>query len=495
MLRFAQHDIPREVFGNLPSQGPGARIKDMKNMDRFKGLIGLLAILSLAVASGLGADAASAPQSLHVLSGRSVVINVQVPLKRVLVSNPVAIDAVPTTPTQLVVEGKQAGESSLIMWDEAGNSRMLDVTVDQDVSGLRAAIEQAYPNYDIRAEADGGRVILSGTVPDKAAMDDLTKMATLYSKDVVDSMTLPTPAHLREILLEVKVAEIDRTKMNQFGFNILSTGAGNTPGAISTQEYGPASGSGGSPLNLTGTIGAATTGTSTTFGLSNLLNIFLFRPDLNLGATIEALQQRNILQILAAPNLMAMSGQPASFLAGGEFPFPVVQGGVNIGAVTIQFRPYGVHLDFTGYVEPDNTIRLKVSSEVSTLDYTNAVTISGFTIPAIATRRAGTVVELRDGQSFGIAGLLDQRVTDEFSKIPGIGDVPILGKLFQSKSVQKTRSELVILATPHIVDPVRTGKAMNALPKPATPYMQPDKFDRGVPGNKHVNQQPQPPGE
>lgn len=464
----------------------------MTKTDRIKGLITLFIVLSLLGGTAVAADAQAAAQSLHVLAGRSVLINVQGRLKRVLVSNPAVIEAVPTTPTQVVVEGKLAGESSLIMWDESGNSRMLDVTVDQDVSGLRAAIQQAFPNYDIQAQADGGRVVLSGTAPDKTAIGELTKMAGLYSKNVVDSMTLPVPGHLRQVLLEVKIAEVDRTKLAQLGFNLLSTGALNMPGVISTQQYGPASGEGGAPLNLKGVIGASTTGTSTTFGLSNLLNIFLFRPDLNLGATIEALQQANILQILAAPNLLALSGQQASFLAGGEFPFPVVQGGVNIGAVTIQFRPFGVHLDFTGDVEPDNTIQLKVASEVSSLDYTNAVTISGFTVPAISTRRAETIVELRDGQSFGIAGLLDQRVTEQLSKIPGIGDIPILGKFFQSRSINKSRSELVVLVTPHIVDPIRSGAVMTAVPKPAAPFLQGQKFDRVVPGNKTVNQPPVP---
>jgi pilus assembly protein CpaC len=457
----------------------------MKRTRNLKVMIFLSAVLTVAGAGANAANIPSAAQPLHVLAGKSVLINVQARLRRVLVSNPVAIDAVATTPTQLVVEGKEAGESSLILWDEAGNSHMLDVTVDQDVTGLRTAIEQAFPDSDIQAEADGERVILSGIAPDQAAMDEVDKMAAFYSRDVVNSMSLPRPYHHAQVLLEVKIAEIDRTKLDELGFNILSTGAGNTVGAVSTQQYGPPTGPGGSPFNLTSSIGGATTGFTTQFGLSNLLNIFLFRPDLNLGAVIQALQQKNVLQILAEPNLLAMSGQKASFLAGGEFPFPVVQGGANIGAVTIQFRPFGVQLDFTGDVEPDNTIRLQVAPEVSTLDYTNAVEISGFTIPAISTRRAETVVELRDGQSFGIAGLLDQSVTAQLSKIPGIGDVPILGKLFQSKSIQKTRTELIVLATPRIVDPLKTT-ILPAPPKPVIPYMRSQNYDKGIPGNKNV---------
>ena len=179
----------------------------------------------------------------------------------------------------------------------------------------------------------------------------------------------------------------------------------------------------------------------------------MFNPEINLGATIKALQSKNVLQILAEPNLMAMSGQTAHFLAGGLFPYPVVQGGTagSVPAITIQFQPYGVRLEFTGYIQDDGTIRLKVAPEVSSLDYSNAIIISGFTMPAIQTRKADTEIELRDGQSFGIAGLLDRRTTLQLSKIPGIGDIPILGELFKSKNTDITNTELLVLVTPVIV--------------------------------------------
>jgi pilus assembly protein CpaC len=380
---------------------------------------------------------------------------------------------------QLVVEAKAAGKSSLILWDESGSSRMLDVYADLDLRGLAAAIQRAYPDQSIQAQADEGKIILSGTVAGQSVVDDLTKMAGLYSKDVVDSLT--TVQHpQQQILLEVKVAEVDRTKLDQFGFNIFSTGATNTIGTASTQQFGPIAGSGGGPFSLTAPY------TTTAFGMTNLLNIFLFRPDINLGMTLGDLQQRNVLQVLAEPNLLALEGKKASFLAGGEFPFPVIQGGANIGAVTIQWRPFGVHLDFTGHISSDNIIRLQVAPEVSTLDYTNALTISGFTIPAISTRRAETEIELRDGQSFGIAGLLDQRVQAQMSKIPGIGDLPILGQLFRSKSNTLSRTELVVLVTPHIADPVNTGKQTTATPKPPIPYLQSPKYDRDLQGHKEL---------
>jgi pilus assembly protein CpaC len=379
---------------------------------------------------------------------------------------------------QVVVEAKAAGKSSLILWDENGSSRMLDVSADLDLSGLRAAIQRAYPDQSIQAQADEGKIILSGTVGGQPDVDGLTKMASLYSKDLVDSLTT-VPHPLRQILLEVKVAEIDRTKLDQFGFNLLSTGKNNI-GTTSTQQFGAISGSGAGPFS----INAPYSGTS--FGMTNLLNIFLFRPDLNLGMMLEDLQTKTVLQILAEPNLLALDGKKASFLAGGEFPFPVLQGGTTIGAVTIQWRPFGVKLDFTGHVSPENTIRLQVAPEVSTLDYTNALTISGFTVPAISTRRAETEVELRDGQSFGIAGLLDERVQALMSKMPGIGDLPILGQLFRSKSQTLSRTELVVLVTPHIVDPVNTGKQMTATPKSPIPYLQTPKYDRDLPSHKEL---------
>ena len=219
-----------------------------------------------------------------------------------------------------------------------------------------------------------------------------------------------------------------------------------------------------------------------TIGLSDLLNVFLFRPDIDLGVTIKALQQRNVLQILAEPNLLAASGEPARFLAGGELPYPVLSGAIGVQTVTVQFKPFGVKLEFTGTIESDNTIRLKVAPEVSSLDYTNAVTVSGFLLPAIATRQAETVVQLRDGQSFGIAGLLDQRTTAQFAKVPGIGDIPILGQLFRSRSVNTLNSELVVIVTPTIVDPAAEPTAAPELPRmPIAPFDQ-QQFDTKIPG-------------
>ena len=302
------------------------------------------------------------------------------------------------------------------------------------------------------------------------------------------------PVHEQQILLQVKFAEVDRTKLQQFALNLISTGAANTPGTISTQQFGAPAITG----QLSNSIGASNTGFTSSLQLSSLLNIFLFRPDLNLGATIQDLETKSVLQILAEPNLLALNGQKANFLAGGEFPFPVVQGGANVGAVTIQFRPFGVKLDFTAFVGPDRVIRMHIAPEVSTLDFTQAVTISGFTVPAISTRRAETEVELKDGQSFGIAGLLDNRAQVQLSKIPGIGDIPILGNFFRSRSINRSDSELLVMVTPRIVDPVQMSTPAPLPPANPVKFLDSPGFDHSLPDslsntNKTQSQQPSSP--
>jgi pilus assembly protein CpaC len=415
-------------------------------------------------------------ESVHVLVGRSIIINMQARLRKVYVSNPAVVDSTTTSPNQVVITAKSPGSSNVVFWDETGHSRMLEVSADVDISGFRDALQQEYPAQSIEAHAEEGRIVLSGVVTDKDIQDNVVKQAQVYSKDVVDAILVHQPAHGKQILLKVRFAEVDRSKLQSFGLNIFSTGAGNTPGTISTQQFSPPAVAG----TLTGVIGGSNTGTTTSYTLNDLLNVFLFRPDLNLGVTLQDLQTRNVLQILAEPNLLALSGEQAHFLAGGEFPYPVVQGigAGGVAAVTIQFRPYGIKLDFTGTIEADNSIRLKVAPEVSSLDYSNAVTISGFTVPALSTRRAETDVELKDGQSFGIAGLLDSNDTAQLSKVPGIADIPILGELFKSRSKNLSSSELLVIVTPVIVDPLNSPLTAPELPKKVIPSLDNNHFDR-----------------
>jgi len=288
------------------------------------------------------------------------------------------------------------------------------------------------------------------------------------------------PGADKQILLRVKFAEIDRTINTSFGVNLLSTGALNTVGRVSTGQF-----SAGTPSDVKGQIGAPLTGTSSSFSLSDALNIFAFRPDLNLGAVIRDLQTQGLLQILAEPNLVTTNGKEASFLVGGEFPVPVVQGGANAGAITVQFREFGIRLNFLPQVTEHNTIKLHVKPEVSTIDLSNGVVFSGFTIPALATRRVETDVELAEGQSFVIAGLLDDRITENLSKVPGLSHIPILGALFKSRAENKTKTELLVMVTPESIAPLGQAdpKPLPYMPKPFLKDLRPENRpdDSGAP--------------
>jgi pilus assembly protein CpaC len=274
---------------------------------------------------------------------------------------------------------------------------------------------------------------------------------------VVNDLQVAEPPADRQILLRIKFAELDRSAANSFAVNLVSSGATNTIGATSTGQFAATT----PPTS----IGA---GVSSPFTISNALNIFAFRPDLNLGAFIEALESKNLLQTLDEPTLMTSNGKEASFLVGGEFPIPVLQGGSNAGAVTIQFREFGVRLTFTPTITGNNNIRLHVKPEVSALDYSNALSFNGFTIPALSSRKMETNVELGEGQSFVIAGLIDNQVTETISRIPGLASLPILGNLFKSRTVSKSDTELVVLVTPEITMPLQPGdaKPMPAMPRP-----------------------------
>ena len=422
---------------------------------------------------------AQGPESVHILVGHSLLIHTGSRIKRVLTGNPAVIESVPTSPRELVITAKETGGSSLMVWDETGQNRTLDVYADLDITPLRNTLDQSFPNTSVDVQSTGGKVTLVGTVPSDAVAKQIVKMASNFSKDVVDGLQISAPPRQKQVMLKVRFAEADRGKLTQFGINLFSTGATNTIGTVSTQQFGP--------LAVQNNQSGTTTPPSTPqqFSLSNLLNIFLYRPDINLGATISDLQTKNVLQILAEPNLMVLNGEAAHFLAGGEFPYPVVAAIGTAGStptVTIQFKPYGVKLEFVPTIMDDGSIRLKIAPEVSSLDYTNAITISGFTMPALSVRRAETVIELKDGQSFGIAGLLDDRVTIQLSKVPGIGDIPILGQLFRSRSNNRTNTELLVLVTPTIIDPVNEPVPIMG-PQVNMPVQNLDKerFDTGLP--------------
>ena len=406
----------------------------------------------------------SAP--LRVMVGKSLLINTTERLKRISITDPSIAFAQVITPTQILVHGKAPGEVSLLIWDELERSRSFDLRVDVDVSACAEEEHRVFPDEQISVTPSRAAIVLSGHVSNEDVAKRAGELAGAYSPKVVNVLTFG-PVGAQEILLQVKFAEVDRTALTQLGVNFLSTGATNTIGTITTGQFG-----GFGQQNLT-TLNGKTTSESQT--IQNVLNLFVFRPDINFGAIIEALETKNLLQILAEPNLIALNGKQASFLAGGQFPFPIVQPGAGFTAVTISFKEFGVRLQFTPEIMPNGNIHLKVAPEVSTLDFANALTISGFTVPALSTRKADTEFELQDGQSFVIAGLMDNRVTDIYNKIPGLGDIPILGTFFRSKSLQKSNSELMVLCTVHRISP---NTEQPAGPKTAQPYMDPGKFDK-----------------
>ena len=409
------------------------------------------------------------PLTLHIVVGRSVVIDTPVRLRRVYVANPAVLDSLTSSPNQIVLTAKLAGTSSVVLWSESGRSQLYTVLADLDVSDLQESLARALPGDHVEVKAVQGRVDLSGAVGSDAAADEAVRLAATYSKDVVNSLVID-PRHSPQVELKVCIAEVDRTKFDQFGLNFFS--AGTNTGAVTTGGFAPPS----FPQ-----VGGGATQTL----IQDALNIFYFNSALNLGVTLRALQDKGILQVLAEPNLTTVSGRAAKFLAGGEFPYPVIQGSSGgFTSVTIQFRPYGVQLEFTPFVHPDGSIRLRVNPEVSALDYANAVKISGYTVPAISTRKADTEIELKDGQSFAISGLLDNRITDSLSKIPGIGDIPILGQFFHSKNLNHSVTELIVIVTPRVVDPLKSPATQPpAVPSWPVPFLSSPDFDTALPAH------------
>ena len=406
---------------------------------------------------------------LRVMVGKSLLINTTERLKRVSVTDPAIADPQVVSPTQILIHGRAPGEVSLLIWDELERSRSFDLRVDVDVTAAAEEEKRVFPDEQITVTPSRSAIVLSGHVSDEEVAKRAGMIAEAYSHSVVNVLSFG-PVGAQEVLLEVKFAEVDRSAMLQLGVNFFSTGAANTIGTVTTGQFG-----GFGPQTVTQPTGQAVNPPfNANQTISNLLNLFVFRPDIHLGAVIQALQDKNVLQILAEPNLIAVNGKEASFLAGGEFPFPIVQPGQGFTAVTIQFKEFGVKLKFTPLIEPNGNIHLRVVPEVSTLDFANSLTISGFTIPALSTRRADTEFELQDGQSFVIAGLMDNRVTNIVNKIPGLGDIPILGNFFKSKSAQKSNSELMVLCTARRVSPNTQPPAPPANP---IPMLDKDKFD------------------
>ena len=378
---------------------------------------------------------------LTVPFNKSIVLERPGGVRRISISNGDIAEAVAVSSTEILLNGKNPGETNLIVWDPKGirtnfNIRVLSDARDIDYVRFELARELG-PGVSLSFE--GKTAFLRGTVGDTITADRAYNIASSIGK-VVNLLRVNVPQSAPQILLKVRFATVSRTAAQQLGFNVFSQNQKGVANAT-TGEYGQ--------------YPALTSATNQPSSFQDLLNIFYFRPDLNIGAYIQALEEKNILEILAEPNLLTVSGQEASFLAGGEFPFPTIQGGASgVGQITIQFKEYGIRLNFLPAVTPRGSILLKVQPEVSSLDYTNGLTVNGYTVPGLSTRRVETEVELDNKQSFVIAGLLDKQVTEQFSKVPGLASIPVLGKLFESKSYQKNDTDLLVVVTPELVNPI-----------------------------------------
>lgn len=418
----------------------------------------ILALLAFAAGSLLLAQTGA--ENLTLTVGKSIVIDYPADVSRISTSNPEVVDYVAVTPREILLQTKAQGYSTLIVWSKSGQRTFYSITVEPNLDPLRKLFKETYPTDDIQVQAGRDSISLNGRVSSPAIAERAAVLASSFAKTVVNNLQVPAPPVDRQILLRVKFAELDRNQSNALGVNLNSLGAGNTVARTTTGQFA-------APSNTQ--IG----GDQNSVPLSDALNIFAFRPDLNIAAVIRALQARGVLQILAEPNLVTTDNREASFLVGGEFPVPVLQGGANSGAVTVQFREFGIRLTFKPTVTDNKTIKLYVKPEVSSIDLANGVNVSGFNIPALSTRRIESNVELSEGQSFVIAGLVDDRVTENMSKIPGLANIPVLGNLFKSRQENKSRSELVILVTPELATAANSGPKLPGYPHeflaPSTP--------------------------
>ena len=428
--------------------------------------LGLQAQSSTTASLPGGVPVQDSTNELAVAVGKTVLIDCARPIARVAIGLGEIAEASAVTPTEIMVNGKVPGETSLIIWDTRGGRQFFNITVrpssavsTDNLDAIRRELAMELPGQPLKVTSENNMVFLRGTVKDLNGSARAVQIASTGGK-VVNLLNVDVPPADPQILLKVKFASVDRSKEKQLGINVFSSGLGNTIAGYGTGEYAAP------------TVGLPSAGSPGSVSISNPLNLFAFFPGLNLGANIEALEQRGLVEVLAEPNVMAVNGKEASFLAGGEYPYPVAQAATGGAAtISISFKEYGVRLNFIPTITPRGTIRLQVAPEVSALDFADSVEISGFDVPSITTRKVKTEVELSDGQSFVVGGLLDKNETETFQKIPFLGDIPILGKFFQSMQRTKTDTELIIIVTPEIVSPIGAGSALPELklPQPFLP--------------------------
>ena len=410
---------------------------------RYAGTAFLLVLTSAAVAAqGQTTPATpSAPQDVaetfpkvRLTAGRSTVVPTDFDITRIAVTHPAIADAVVVQPREILVDGKTAGTISLIVWGSAAR-KQFDIVVEQPVAPLEQQLRALFPGEDVTVSTSEGATILSGRVSSTNVMLRMGEIATasIPKAQLVNLLQVPGGSESQQVMLQVRFAEVNRRALTEAGLGLFLT-RDRFLGRSTTQQFqAPEFESEGGQDRVI---------------FSDFLNLFLWDRELGIGGVLRALQQSGGFQSLAEPNLIAYNGQEASFLAGGEFPVPIVTGAA--GTVSVQWKEFGIRLNFTPTIAGD-VIRLRVMPEVSSLDFNNGITLEGFRIPALTTRRATTVVELRDGQSFAIAGLLDNEAQDDAAAIPILSKLPIIGNLFKSKAERSEQTELLVLITPRLV--------------------------------------------
>ncbi len=410
----------------------------------------LLACVALVV------SAQTTPNTIRLTVGQGELVTFQQDISKVVVAEPKIADAIVVSPREVMVSAKGSGKTTLVIWEEGKAPARYDVQVVLDLtptddfnSAIKADLKRELPEDGIQFNGNAETLVLTGAVKNPDSAKRAVAIAQTYTKSVINLIEMPKKIDPRQIMLQVKFASIDRAAMSEIGFNYFSRNP-KFLGSLSTQQF--------QQPRISALQFSDQQFSNTTVNFADLLNMFAFRPDLNIGATIRALANQNLLQILAEPNLITVEGKEANFVAGGEFPFPMLNatstGGAISPVITVQFRPFGVQLNFTPTITDSGAIHLKVRPEVSSLDYSNAINLQGVQIPALVTRRAETEVILKDGESFAIAGLIDNRVLQTMARIRGLGDIPILGQLFRSRSTRKTTDELVVVITPKFVRPL-----------------------------------------
>lgn len=391
----------------------------------------------------------------HLISvpvNQGALVDFNVPIREIRVVNPDIADVSVMSSRQLLVDGKAFGTTQLVATLDGNVQRIFTVAVDLDLERLQTSIEQSVPAAQVKASGMLDTVVLTGTVPDAESAERIMQIAGIYSERAINQMRV---AGVQQVLLRCTVAEVNRTATRQMGFNGWMAGD-NFPDMFMVQQLG-----GINPANIGGAKGVSATatipfGTDLNEGLPlrSAPTLSFGFPRMQMQVFIKALRENNLLRVLAEPNLVTISGAEAEFLAGGEIPIPVAQR----DSVTIEFREYGVRLNFTPTVLGPNVIRLRVAPEVSEPDFSTAVTLGGFVVPGLTQRKVETVVELATGQTFAIGGLLSEKTRAVSSRLPALGDVPVLGALFSSVEYQSNESELVVLVTPELVEPLNPGQ-------------------------------------